>query len=226
MRRRSTAKFYPRFEPLERKQPLSAGVSTAAAAAAGQPISANAIKPNHGYLVYRRTNPNPFNNTLIPPFGQVLVQGTKPVPGQVYNVLSVVVRNGTLQTFDAKSGFFVKLSRQGNYTPILTGNQQWKPGEQIVFYVLTKKYYPIDNQVSGGFQFLLDAAHSVAIPGPSGIFLRLTYNPATFARTLDSIVAFGQGAQGGAGVKTGMAVTNFFEFVNAKTQRNDYGGLF
>ncbi len=45
------------------------------------------------------------------------------------------------------------------------------------------------------------------IPGPSGIFLRLTYDPATFARTLDWIVAYGQGAQQGAGSALGLPDT-------------------
>ena len=45
-----------------------------------------AKKPTTGYLVYRITNPNRFNNGLNPPFSQVLVQSRQPVPGQVYNV--------------------------------------------------------------------------------------------------------------------------------------------
>jgi hypothetical protein len=72
----------------------------------------------------------------------------------------------------------------------------------------------------------LGSARSVAIPGPSGIFLRLTYEPSTFARTLDSIVAFGPGTQGGKGVKFGLPVTNIYEFLSAKTRRNDFGGYF
>ncbi len=89
----------------------------------------------------------------------------------------------------------------GNPTffPILTGNEQWKPGQEFVFYVLTKKYYPMPSQVTSGFQFILGGASSIAIPGPSGIFLRLKYNPATFDRTLDSIVAFGQGRKAALG---------------------------
>ncbi len=42
--------------------------------------------------------------------------------------------------------------------PILTGNEQWKPGQILVFYVLTKKYYPV-SEVAGGFQFNLAAGH-------------------------------------------------------------------
>jgi hypothetical protein len=187
MDNRSVSKFRPGLEPLEGRRPLSgaaaavqatnlatghealaaerAGEHQAIAADAGNSISAAAVKPNFGFLVYRLTNPNPFNNTMLPPFGQVLVQGAQPVPGQVYNVLSVVVRNGTAQTFNASSGFTVRIPGQLNATPILTGDQQWAPGQRIVFYILTKKYYPLKSQVTSGFVFDLGGAKSVAIPG-------------------------------------------------------------
>ena len=83
------------------------------------------------------------------------MQTVQPVPGQVYNVLSVVVRNGTAQTFNASSGFAVKLPQDPTSFPILTGNQEWKPGQEIVFYTLTKKYYPLPSQVHSGFEFRL-----------------------------------------------------------------------
>ena len=187
---------------------------------------AAAKKPTSGYLVYRITNPNRFNNHLTPPFTQVLVQSQQPVPGQVYNVLFVVVRNGTAKTFDASSGFAVKLPQDPSSFPILTGSQQWKPGQQFVFYVLTKKYYPLPSQVHSGFEFDLGGARSVSIPGPSGIFLRVKYDPATFARTLDSIVVLGAGNQGGKGAKFGLPNTAINEFLSAKTNRNDFGGYF
>jgi len=184
------------------------------------------IQPSYGYLVFRRTNPSQFNNKLKPPFGHVLVQDRQPIPGQVYNVLSVVVRNGTAQDFDASSGFEVRFPGQKHSTPILTGDQVWKAGQEYIFYVMTKKYYPLPNQVSSGFQFKLGGAFSVAIPGPSGIFLRLKYNPNTIDRTLDWIVTKGPGAQGGRGLQYGMADTQINEFVSAKTKRNDFGGYF
>jgi hypothetical protein len=147
------------------------------------------------------------------------------VPGQVYNVLEIAVRNGTARTFDASSGFTVRFPGQPSWIPILTGSEQWKPGQVFVFYALTKKYYPLPSEVTSGFQFNL-GAKSVAIPGPSGIFLRVKYDPTTFARTLDSIVAFGPGAQGGKGVKFGLPVTSLYEFLSAKTRRSDFGGYF
>jgi hypothetical protein len=237
MSARADTKYRPALEPLEAKQTLSASASTAPivglkagsathATLADHSISEQAKKPNVGFLVYRITNPNIFNNHLTPPFPQVLVQAKQPVSGQVYNVLSMTLRNGTAQTFDASSGFYVSFPGQRGMIPILTGNEQWKPGQVFVFYVLTKKYYPLPNQVTSGFEFFLGGAKSTAIPGPSGIFLRLKYNPSTFARTLDSIVAFGQGVQGGAGVRFGLPVTSIYEFVSAKTNRNDFGGYF
>jgi hypothetical protein len=223
MRHRADERYRPGLESLEAKQPLSAGL---AAGAEPAEVSIAAVQPRTGFLVFRITNPNIHNNTMLPPFGQTLVQQAQPIPGDSYNILSVIVRNGTRQTFTAASGFQVKLAGQTEWTPALTGDQTWAPGQRYVFYVLTKKYYPIKNQVTGGFLFKLGGAVSTAIPGPSGIFLRIKYDPALFPQQLDAIVAFGQGAQGGAGVRTGIAVTNIYEFVNAKTRRNDFGGYF
>ncbi len=216
--------------------PVAIGRTRSSQASAGEPTASQSgsqialplaqPKPTTGYLVYRITNPNRYNNKLVPPFAQVPVQTAQPVPGQVYNVFSVVVRNGTAQTFNASSGFAVKLPQNATSFPILAGNQEWKPGEEIVFYTMTKKYYPLPSQVHSGFEFDLGGARSVAVPGPSAIFLRLTYEPSTFARTLDAIVALGPGAQGGAGVKYGLPVTNIYEFLAAKTRRSDFGGYF
>jgi hypothetical protein len=234
MRKRPITKFRPGLERLEEKRVLSASPSTAHSVSAhltippeGQkPYPPEGQKPYYGYLLYRITNPDPFNDKLIPPFTQVLVQARQPVPGQVYNVLQVSVRNGTAKTFDASSEFRVRFPGQKASFPILTGSEQWKPGQIFVFYVLTKKYYPISKVVDDGFEFDLDGARSVALPGPSGIFLRLKYNPATFAKTLNWIVAYGPGAEGGLGPKVGLPDTAISEFVSAKTRRSDFAGYF
>ncbi len=181
-----------------------------------------------GYLIYRITNPINFNVGLRPPFGQVLVQHRQPIPGQVYNVLYVAVKNGTAQTFTAGSGFTVRLTNQPRSFagfPVLTGDQVWKPNQWIVFYVLTKKYYSV-SFVAGGFQLQTAGRSSTLVPGPSGVFLRLPYKPATFARTLDWIVAYGQGAQLGAGAKLGLPDTAINLLVNANTNRIDFAGHF
>jgi hypothetical protein len=177
------------------------------------------------FLAFRVTNTSsqtPF--ALIPPFEQVLVQSNQPVAGQVYNVLQIAVKNGTAQTFTASNDFQVKLSG-GKSLPILAGSEQWKPKQIIVFYVLTKKYYPV-SPVSGGFVFDLGGVSSTLIPGPSGIFLRLKYNPATFARTLNWIVAYGPGNESGVGAKYGLPNTSIYEIAAAATDRNDFGGRF
>jgi hypothetical protein len=182
-----------------------------------------------GYLAFRVTN-TPFQTPykLVPPFQQVLVQSRQPVPGQTYNVLDVVVKNGTSQTFTASDNFTVRMTNQprsfGGF-PILTGTEQWKPNQILVFYVLTKKYYPVSS-VAGGFQLDTGGRSSTLVPGPSGIFLRLKYEPATFARTLNWIVAFGPGNQGGQGAQLGLPNTSINQIVDARTQRHDFAGHF
>jgi hypothetical protein len=149
------------------------------------------------------------------------------VPGQVYNVLYLAVRNGTAQQFTAaNSHFLVRFPGQPQAYPILTGSQTWDPGKWFVFYVLTKKYYPIQNVVHGGFEFNLDGARSAAIPGPSAIIHGIKYDPSNFNRILDTLVAFGHGAQGGVGPEFGLPDTAIYEFVSAKTQRSDFAGYF
>ena len=229
MHKRPITKFRPCLERLEEKVVLSADAATAHAAHAVSDhltYPPEGQKPSFGYLVFRITNPTRFNDYMPTPSGQVLVQSKQPVPGKVYNVLQVTVRNGTAKTFDASSGFTVRFPGQKATFPILTGNEQWKPGQVYVFYVLSTKYYPLPSEVHGGFEFDLGGARSVGIPGPSGIYLRIKYNPATFPKTLDYIVQHGPGNQGGAGFKYGLPVTSINSFVNAKTRRNDFAGYF
>ena len=235
MRDRRPFQYRPDLESLEAKQLLNAAGAAAPRAEAKAHVNASNVarpqgidhKPTKGYLVYRITNPDRYNqSSLKPPFQQVLVQSTQPVPGQEYNILFISVRNGTAKTFDASSGFQIRLANQPKPTPILTGDMTWKPGEVFVFYVLTKKYYPIKNRVTQGFEFNLGGARSISIPGPSGIFQRIQYNPATFERMLNTIVVSGPGNQGGVGAKYGLPNTSINEFVSAKTNRIDFGGYF
>jgi hypothetical protein len=243
MRQRTTKSFHPDVERFEAKQLLSVGSPTAAVArdhpaeksGASQATGDAASKPtslSKSFLAYRITIPNYRLVHLVPPFQQVLVQRIQPVPGRQYNILFVAVQNGTGQTFTAANHFKVRLpgytgSRRvvDHAFPILTGNQVWKPKTWIVFYALSKEYYPLSPQISAGFQ--LDTGRSSTIvPGPSGIFLRLTYNPATFAKTLDWIVAYGQGAQQGAGSALGLPDTVINELVASHSDRIDFAGHF
>jgi hypothetical protein len=212
MRRRPITTFHPDVERFEAKQLLSAAGAPAAHAAevsaAHRDLAHAAAKSTRsaGYLAYRITNPTNGMVNLTPPFQQVLVQKKQPVPGQVYNILDVAVKNETNQTFTASDGFTIRTTSgtgspgsAGAAFPVLTGDQVWKPDTWMVFYVLSKKYYPLQPEVSAGFQLDAGGRSSTMVPGPSGIALRITYDPTRFARTLDSIVAYGPGAQGGAG---------------------------
>jgi hypothetical protein len=228
VRQRPIRKIRLGVERLDEKQLLSAVFPTRASAVvparvtrnSDPPISASAVLHHRppgitGITMDRITNPTPFNAILTPPFKQVLVQSIQPVPGHVYNVLFLSVWNGTGRTFTASDGLAVKLSNQGpaHAYPILTGSEEWKPGQRIVFYVLTKNYYPLSPQVSAGFSFNFVDPRVTAIPGPSGIFLRLKYDPATFSRVLDSIVVAGPGANGHL---LGIADTSIWEIIPAR----------
>ncbi|APW63692.1 hypothetical protein [Paludisphaera borealis] len=163
------------------------------------------------FLVSRITNPTPINHVLTPPFAQVAVQNIPPIPGQTYNVYAVSMRNSTRLTFDVDSGFNVKFSGQTkeHSYPILTGDQKWLPNQVMVFYVLTKSYYPARPMVSGGFEFDLAGSRGIAIGGPSAIFLRIKYDPAKFPGMLDWITVHGPGAYGH---RTGIADTSIWQF--------------
>jgi hypothetical protein len=233
MRQRSTMRFRPGLEQFEERQLLSAGSLTTHAGPQTKDLRRQPAPPGaFGYLAWRVTQ-KPYTVTqkpyaLVPPFQQVLVQSRQPVPGQVYNVNTVTVKNGTSQTFTASNGFTVRMTNQPRSFrgfPILTGNEQWKPGQILVFYVLIKKYYPV-SFVAGGFQLDLGGRSSTLVPGPSGIFLRLKYDPATFARTLNWIVAFGQGNEVGKGAQYGLPNTSINEIVDARTRRMDFAGHF
>ena len=230
MRHRSIMKFRPALERCEARtlQSTSSLPASIVSPKHSAPAATAAGAKTPGFLIFRVTN-TPFQTPyeLTPPFQQVLVQGRKPVPGQVYNVGYVTVKNGSAQTFTASSNFTVRLTNQGRSAgfPILTGSQEWKPGQILVFYVLTKKYYPV-SFVAGGFQFNTGGRSSTAIPGPAGIFLRLKYDPATFARTLNWIVAFGPGNENGVGARFGLPNTAINQLVSARTQRPDFAGHF
>lgn len=203
--------FRPGLERLEEIQPLTAGLAAGHAAAllaarqaqhasATPLISSQMNPPAPGIALNmdRITNPTDANKILQPPFQHVILQDKAPVPGQTYNVMFISVWNGTNQTFTAADNLRARLSTQspGHDYPILTGNQVWKPGDRIVFYILTKKYYPLAPTASAGFKFNFVNPRVTAIPGPSGIFLRVKYNPATFNKVLDAIVVSGKGARG------------------------------
>jgi hypothetical protein len=220
MRKRAIMKFRPGFERFEPKQlPSSGGLALHAVVSKTQPTATStqnqSTNPNlaGGFQLERITQPSNGNSELIPPFQQVRVQSLQPVPGRIYNILSVSVRNSTARTFSANDGFEVKVTGQKQSFPVLTGDQTWKPGQVLVFYILSKQYYPIRPIVGAGFEFNLGGSTGTAIPGPSGIFQRVKYNPATIAKVINFIIPFGPGAKGH---RLGLPDTAIWEFLSAK----------
>jgi len=222
MRQRRVVRFRPRVERFEDKRLLNAGALTGAVADVATGATVQALHAGMAqrqkntaprqFVLQRITDPEGGNSRLVPPFQQVLVQAPQPKPGQTYNVFSISMRNQTRQTFDASDGLLVKLTNQKRWTPVLTGDQQWKPGQVIVFYLLTKQYYPVGPVISGGFQF--NFASGVAVPGPSAIFLRIKYDPARFPALLNWITVRGPGAKGH---ELGLPDTSIWQFISAKT---------
>jgi hypothetical protein len=58
---------------------------------------------------------------------------------------------------------------------VLTGSEQWKPGQVIACYILTKKYYPLP-QTFGGFQLDFGGRSSTLVLGRNGEKLTATNN--------------------------------------------------
>lgn len=197
MREREPVRYRPGLEPLEAKRLPSGGPPAAPLAGrAAQRADGGAIHqpraPVRDLTVSRITNPTPVNARLIPPFRQVRVQANEPVPGREYNVLYITLRNSTRRTFTAADQLAVRLTVQGpsHAYPLLRGDETWRPGEVFVLYVLTKQDYInlLRPTRSAGFSFNFADPRTVAIPGPSGFFRRIRYNPETFPRVLDTIV--------------------------------------
>lgn len=123
---------------------------------------------------------------LVPPFGQVRVDSARLVPGTAYNLSSLTVRNGTSQTFDSRSGLSAKPTGRVGFQPFLRGNDQWKPGGLVVFYVLSR------SSSLPTFTFNLDGSIEEK---PANLTYDIRYNPATFPATLDAVAARSVGAR-------------------------------
>ncbi len=206
MSRRSLRTFSPNLERLEAKQVLSS-IKPAATPVQGFPTPSslgfpfggqNPAIPVVNISFDRVTNPKGRNALFDPPFGHVLVQSAQPVPGKVYNVLFLSVYNATKQTFTASDNLRVRTTntQRGVSFPILTGDETWAPGGRIVFYVISKRYFPFTPTQTSGFQVNFASPKATGIPGPSGILARVRYNPATFLNKLDYAVTSGPGSYG------------------------------
>ena len=210
-RRRHTTAFHPDLERFEAKRLLSAGASAGHVVPAGDQHARLDLDPamttsssaqaavgdTHGtsslpkhFLAYRITNPDRSPRPPGPalPAGPGPGRPAGPRPGLQRAVRRRDERDGPdihgRQRFQgpATRASPGRTGSSDNAFPVLTGDQVWKPKTWIVFYVLSKKYYPLSPQVAAGFQLDAGGRSSTLVPGPSGIFLRLTYDPATFAQ--------------------------------------------
>ena len=86
----------------------------------------------------------------------------------------------------------------------------------MVFYIMTKKYYPLSPVVSAGFELNLAGSRGTAIPGPSRNLSRVKYNPATIAKVVNHVIADGPGSKGH---QLGLPDTQLWEFVSVKELR-------
>ena len=231
MRNAPVKKCLPGIERLEAKQLLSAAPAwrpgqatrfrlprrpTLRRQAQQNTVSPDGKKPGFGYLLFRITNPNTYNKTLRPPFNQVLVQTQQPVPGQVYNILFVVGEEWHGTNLQCEQWFLCEDPSISCDLPILTGNEQWKSGQQIVFYIMTKKYYPLPST-----RFMTDSSSTWPARGRSefrdhreSISGSNTILPHSPTRSIISSALVK--AQGGGGVRFGMPRHFINEFLPRK----------
>jgi hypothetical protein len=221
MRRpRPSPRFRPVVERCEEKQLLSAVAATATPLPT--PGAGTVLRPpipaqiEHKYKFFRITQPNPINANPLPPFEHVFVQTPQPQPGTVYDVFSIGVRNGTPQTFTSADSLYVKLSNEKQWFPVLTGAQTWKPGQEIIFYTLTHRFYPVPNTVTNGFEFEVNGSFGTFLGGPSATFQKITYTtPERLGKALDYILIRGSGSYRH---RLGLPVTNLYQFSFFATQ--------
>ena len=160
---------------------------------------------------------------LRPPFQQVLdASPTKPVPGQVYNVLYAQCQERDCATFDSERQT-ARVRLQRTAVPLRrvisdpAGNEQWKPQAIALRSTFcTTKYYP--GKPDGGRRISCSASPPgswTLVPGPSAIFAQ---DPVRSSERspgrLTGSSRYGQGAQlGPRSAKLGMPDTAIKEFV-------------
>ncbi len=214
MTRSLTRKFNPGLDPLEARTLLNAPPTGPNILAASHPATAS-VGARQGssekLSFFRITNPTPTNAILIPPLATVRVQDVAPKVGGTYNILFITMRNGTNRTYTSADTLSVTTTGDPRSFPILTGNQTWEPNQVMIFYLLSKKYYPLSPQYSAGFVFKIDGSSGTAIPGPSGIYLRIKYNPATIDGILNYAAIDGPRTRGALHL-LGIGDTALWEF--------------
>lgn len=197
MHQRPTPKIHPTLERLEEKRLPSTGLLTTpflnprsgfqpADALGSLRVVSDCPRNQPGRTRLGTFDLIPDTGSLVPPFVQVRANSISPVPGATYNLAFLTIRNGTTRSFNAQSGFAVKVTGQQTARPFPSGSQQWKPGEVLVFYILTKDTFP----PSLTFNFAGSKEER-----PTNIQFNIQYRPNTFAGELNAIVARSVGAR-------------------------------
>ena len=227
MSRSSPSKFRPVLETIESRM-LPSGSPAVLAAVGSATSGGSSMTPSSSrkLTIFRITNPTPTSAILIPPLDTVRVQQVVPKVGGTYNITFVTMRNGTDRTYTAADNLSVTTTGNPQNFPILTGNQTWAPNQVMIFYILTKKYYPFSPQYNAGFVFKIEGSKGLAIPGPSGIFLRIKYDPATIDKILNYAAIDGPKTKGNLHL-LGIGDTAQWEFApsSSKTSQGPNGAL-
>jgi hypothetical protein len=121
----------------------------------------------------------PDSGALGPPFGLMMVEPFALVPGAVYNLALVTVRNGTSQTLTAKSGLSYEVTGTSAAVTFPVGTYQWEPGQVLIFISLTEDAFPPD------FTFNLQGT---SVEVPTNLYYGIQYSPITLPDILSTIV--------------------------------------
>jgi hypothetical protein len=122
----------------------------------------------------------PDSGVLAPPYGLVMVESSALVPGAVYNMALVTVRNGTSQTLTAASGLSFQVTGTSAAESFPVGSYQWEPGQLLILISLTEDTFPPD------FTFDLQGT---SVEAPANIYYGIQYDPVTLPSIVTSIVS-------------------------------------
>jgi hypothetical protein len=121
----------------------------------------------------------PDSGLLAPPFGLVMVEPSALVPGAVYNMALVTVRNDTAQTLTAQSGLTFEVSGTSAAESFPVGTYRWEPGQVLILISLTEDSFAPD------FTFNLQGT---SVKAPANLYYGIQYSPITLPSIVTSIV--------------------------------------
>jgi hypothetical protein len=122
----------------------------------------------------------PDSGLLAPPFGLVMVESSALLPGAVYNMALVTVRNGTSRTLTAQSGLSYEVTGTSAAQPFPVGTYRWEPGQLLILISLTEDTFPPD------FTFNLQGT---SVEAPANLYYGVQYDPITLPSIVTSIVS-------------------------------------